>query len=167
LIDQGQQFSQPSFRILFTTLDCNIGTSGGIYQGTGTFASPTTGLKIYNSGGVGLLEMWGSGTKQVYVHTTGALNAGSGAAALSSDGISMSVSSLYYPVRSYKFIEGASVLSYIFAYHDAGTENRLGLYAAPVSSTPTVLSIVIPSILFNIWELSCQESLCAPYCLLV
>jgi hypothetical protein len=25
-----------------------IGASGGIWQGTGSFASPTTGLKIYN-----------------------------------------------------------------------------------------------------------------------
>ena len=53
----------------------NIGASGGIYQGTGTFASPTTGLKIYNSGGVGLLEMWGGGTKQVYMGTDGKLKA--------------------------------------------------------------------------------------------
>lgn len=40
-----------------------IGTSGGIYQGSGTFASPTTGLKIYNSGGIGYIATWQSGTK--------------------------------------------------------------------------------------------------------
>jgi len=36
----------------------NIGTSGGIYQGTGTPASPTKGLKIYNSGGQGRISFF-------------------------------------------------------------------------------------------------------------
>jgi len=36
----------------------NIGTSGGIYQGTGTPDSPTKGLKIYNSGGQGRISFF-------------------------------------------------------------------------------------------------------------
>jgi hypothetical protein len=35
-----------------------IATGGGIWQGTGTFASPTTGLKIYNSSGIGRLSTY-------------------------------------------------------------------------------------------------------------
>lgn len=42
-----------------------IGTTGGIYQGTGTFASPTNGLKIYNSGGQGYLSTYSAGSPQV------------------------------------------------------------------------------------------------------
>ena len=49
----------------------NIGLNGGIYQGTGTPASPTTGLKIYNSSGIGLIEMYKSGSKTFYVDTNG------------------------------------------------------------------------------------------------
>ncbi len=67
----------------------NLGVDGGIYQGTGTFASPTTGLKIYNSGGVGLMEMWGSGTKQVYAGTDGKLYAGAGGVIIDSAGITL------------------------------------------------------------------------------
>lgn len=48
-----------------------IGTNGGIFQGTGSFASPTTGLKIFNSGGVGILEMWAAGTRTVSIAADG------------------------------------------------------------------------------------------------
>ena len=71
-----------------------IGASGGIYQGTGTFAVPNTGLKIYNSGGVGLLETWGSDgaggwVKQVYMDTAGTISAGAGAVLLNKDGVTV------------------------------------------------------------------------------
>ncbi|GIV81733.1 MAG: hypothetical protein KatS3mg051_1087 [Anaerolineae bacterium] len=64
-----------------------IGTSGGIWQGTGSFGSPTTGLKIYQSGGVGLVEMWGSGTRQAFMDTDGKLKAGGGNVVLDNAGI--------------------------------------------------------------------------------
>jgi very-short-patch-repair endonuclease len=66
-----------------------IGLGGGFFQGTGTFGSPDTALKIYRdtSTGVGLLEMWGSGTKQVYFDTDGKLYAGGGDVKLDSTGI--------------------------------------------------------------------------------
>lgn len=38
-----------------------IGSSGGIYQGTGTFASPTTGLKLFNNSGDGRISLFNSG----------------------------------------------------------------------------------------------------------
>lgn len=51
-----------------------IDINGGIFQGTGTPAAPTTALKIYNSGGIGLLEMWGAGVKNFYFDTAGNCN---------------------------------------------------------------------------------------------
>lgn len=41
----------------------NVGLAGGFFQGTGTFASPTTGLKIYNSNGNGVIELWDASAK--------------------------------------------------------------------------------------------------------
>jgi len=64
-----------------------IGTSGGIYQGTGTFASPTTGLKIWNDSGVGRIGGYNSGTAQWYASTDGKLYAGGGLVKLDAAGI--------------------------------------------------------------------------------
>lgn len=66
-----------------------IGASGGIYQGTGTFASPTTGLKIWNDSGVGRLATYNTGVAQVYFGTDGKLYAGAGIVRLDSDGLSI------------------------------------------------------------------------------
>lgn len=54
----------------------NLGTSGGIYQGTGTFASPTTGLKLWNDSGVGRIAGYNGGTLQAGFDTAGKLTAG-------------------------------------------------------------------------------------------
>ena len=69
----------------------NIGSSGGIYQGSGTFASPTTGIKIYNSSGIGKLASFNSGTVQITVDTDGYLYAGGGNVWLNEDGINIAV----------------------------------------------------------------------------
>jgi hypothetical protein len=53
-----------------------IATGGGIWQGTGSFASPTTGLKIYNSSGVGRLSTYNAGLEQITLNTSGQLVAG-------------------------------------------------------------------------------------------
>ncbi len=66
-----------------------IGLSGGIYQGSGTFASPTTGLKVWNDGGVGRLATFLSGTPQVYFDTSGKLKAGGGEVTLDGYGITI------------------------------------------------------------------------------
>jgi len=55
-----------------------IGSSGGIYQGSGTAASPTTGLKIWNDSGVGRIGGYNSGTLQWYASTDGYLYGGDG-----------------------------------------------------------------------------------------
>lgn len=65
----------------------NVATSGGIYQGTGTFASPNTGLKIWNEGGIGRIGGWGGGTQQWGVSTQGRLFAGGGNVNLDNSGL--------------------------------------------------------------------------------
>jgi len=53
-----------------------IGSSGGIYQGTGTASTPTTGLKLWNDGGVGRIGGYNGGDLQWTADTTGKLYAG-------------------------------------------------------------------------------------------
>ena len=44
-----------------------LGTSGGIYQGTGTAGTPTTGLKIYQSSSIGQIAIYDGGTKTMRI----------------------------------------------------------------------------------------------------
>ncbi len=53
------------------TKPLTMATTGGIYQGSGTFASPTTGLKIWNDSGVGRIGGYNSGALQWYAGTDG------------------------------------------------------------------------------------------------
>lgn len=71
-----------------------LGASGGIYQGTGTFASPTTGLKIWNDGGAGRIGGYNGGTLQWYAGTDGKLYAGGGNISLDANGINIAAGSV-------------------------------------------------------------------------
>lgn len=73
-----------------------ISTSGGIYQGTGTFAIPTTGLKFWNDSGVGRIAGYASGALQWYANTSGQLMAGAGHVILDATGITFSDASGTY-----------------------------------------------------------------------
>jgi hypothetical protein len=66
-----------------------IAIGGGIWQGTGSFASPTTGLKIYNSSGVGRLSTYNAGLEQITLNTSGQLVAGAGAVVLDRSGLQL------------------------------------------------------------------------------
>lgn len=77
----------------------SLDTGSGIYQGTGTFASPTTGLKIFNSGGIGKLSTYNTGVEQVTLDTDGKAKAGGGAVLLDANGIGITA-----PVFSYSLI---------------------------------------------------------------
>ena len=85
-----------------------LGASGGLYQGTGTFASPTTGLKIWRDGGVGRIAGFNSGTMQWYTNTSGQMVAGAGAVSLDSSGVKIIASNLEYPsapqLNAYRFV---------------------------------------------------------------
>lgn len=67
----------------------SIATNGGLYQGTGSFASPTTGLKLWSDGGVGRIAGYNSGLQQWYASTDGKLYAGSGSVVLDVDGVTI------------------------------------------------------------------------------
>lgn len=54
----------------------NIDTSGGIWQGAGSFGTPTTGIKLHNSSGVGRLASYSGGNEQWVGDTDGKLKAG-------------------------------------------------------------------------------------------
>jgi hypothetical protein len=67
----------------------NIDTTGYLYQGTGTGDAPTTGLKIFNSGGIGKLSTYNTGVEQVTFDTDGKLKAGAGTVLLDVNGITI------------------------------------------------------------------------------
>jgi hypothetical protein len=56
------------------TKPLTIGTAGGVFQGTGTFASPTTGLKIWNDGGIGRIGGYNSDNLLWHADTNGTIN---------------------------------------------------------------------------------------------
>lgn len=58
------------------TLPLTLGTGGGIYQGSGTFASPTTGLKLWNDSGTGRLAGYNTSAMQWSAGTDGRIYAG-------------------------------------------------------------------------------------------
>lgn len=66
-----------------------LGSNGGIYQGTGSFASPTTGLKLWNDAGVGRLAGYNGGVFQAGFSSTGQIMAGGGVARMDAQGINV------------------------------------------------------------------------------
>lgn len=71
------------------TKPLTIASTGGIYQGTGTFASPTTGLKIWNESGYGRIAGYNGGYPQWYADTDGKLYAADGDVVIGSNGIAI------------------------------------------------------------------------------
>jgi hypothetical protein len=111
----------------------SIGTSGGIYQGTGTFAAPTTGLKIWNDTGVGRIAGYSAGVIQWYANTDGKLYAGGGDVLLDAGGLKL-VSSASPSTTSYIQWYGDGELShYIQAINDpVNDDNMFTFYAGNV-----------------------------------
>lgn len=96
----------------------SVGVSGGIYQGTGSFATPTTGLKIWNDSGVGRIAGYGSGTLQWSSDTTGKIIAGGGNVYLDSTGLNFTLPSAgtgaQNTAQSIDFVSGGTVRASIF-----------------------------------------------------
>lgn len=69
----------------------NIDVGGYIWQGSGTAAAPTTGLKIFNSSGIGKLSTYNSGVEQITLDTDGRLKAGAGKVRLDANGLGLVV----------------------------------------------------------------------------
>jgi hypothetical protein len=93
-----------------------IDTTGYLWQGTGTAASPTTGLKIYNSGGVGKLSTYNSGVEQITIDTDGKLKAGAGAVRLDSGGLSIKTVGTLDPVVDPAAIKWVSSTGGMYGY---------------------------------------------------
>jgi hypothetical protein len=71
------------------TKPLSLGVNGGIYQGSGTFSGPTTGLKIWNDSGIGRIAGYNSETVQWYANTDGKFYAGGGSVSIDSNGINI------------------------------------------------------------------------------
>lgn len=93
-----------------------LDTAGGIYQGTGTFASPTTGLKIWNDGGVGRIGGYNASVLQWYAATDGKLYAGAGSVISDADGITVISPAAVADSNAYKFSDGTYKFGGLYTY---------------------------------------------------
>lgn len=122
-----------------------IDTSGGIWQGTGTFLAPTTGLKIWNIGDVGIIAGYNDGTAQWYADTDGILYAGGGEVYLSENGIRVARALSVSETNSYGFTAGATWVAGMYGYVSdrvaAGNTNELYM-AAQDTSKPNAVRIL-------------------------
>ncbi len=98
-----------------------LGASGGIWQGTGSFGTPTTGLKIWRDSSIGRIAGYNSGTLQWYAGTDGKLYAGAGAVVLDADGITLPnhTAQTYEGIKSLKFKSGATTFARHWLYTSA------------------------------------------------
>ena len=118
-----------------------IGAAGGIWQGTGSFASPTTGLKIYNSGGVGRLSTYNAGLEQITINTAGQLVAGQGKLLLDREGLSLSTISTYQAASAIKFLDAAGrVYGKLYGY-DAAFNDSIDLAVTSPDGTNSLISL--------------------------
>jgi hypothetical protein len=114
-----------------------IGATGGIWQGAGSFNNPTTGLKLYNSGGVGRLSTYNAGQEQVTLNTAGQFVAGAGALVIDRNGARMiSNGQGYSPERSIQWQTPAQeAIGVLWADGQADEQNfmllGLGVYEGP------------------------------------
>jgi hypothetical protein len=100
-----------------------IGSSGGIWQGTGTFSSPTTGIKLWNDGGVGRIASYASSTLQVGFDTSGNLTAGGGTVRLNANGLQIRGTNYALP-----YLEVTTQPNRL-SFYDSGGSTLLGYIA--------------------------------------
>lgn len=99
----------------------DIDTNGGIYQGSGSFASPTTGLKVWNASGIGRIAGYNTGVAQWYADTDGKLYAGGGNVVLDASGIAVAITSASAgAANSYNFTSSGVRTAYISGQDAAG-----------------------------------------------
>lgn len=88
----GHQFITDRLSALTANIgELEIDIGGYIWQGTGTADVPITGLKIFQSGGVGKLSTYNTGVEQVTLDTDGRLKAGAGAVQLDFTGLKFDI----------------------------------------------------------------------------
>jgi hypothetical protein len=122
-----------------------LGTDGGIYQGTGTFISPTRGLKLSNSGGYGVLEGYNSGTVQAAFNSSGEITWGAGVGTLNASGARITAStsgSISRGLAWYSAIDN-NIVAYTSGWHNNLSANRALDIVATGNSTTSVASVNI------------------------
>jgi len=122
---------------LYGVLD--IDANGGIYQGTGTFSSPTTGLKIWNDAGIGRIAGYNAGAIQAYFGSDGILYGGS--AQLDANGVSVAVELTSDSTRAYRFIDDVTgaLVGYIGAYNSSN--HGIDIEVPIIASTNSVFLV--------------------------
>lgn len=133
-----------------------IGTQGGIWQGSsGSFASPGTGLKIYNQSGVGRIALYSGGITQWESDSTGRLLAGGGNVQLTASGISIftiqtaSEAITSYPQYQLRWLNKTNpsqLVASILGEIDVGSTRILRMFSyAPTSSQDSTVRIYADS----------------------
>lgn len=111
----------------------SLGLGGGVYQGTGTFASPTTGIKWWNDSGIGRIASYTSGSAQVYFGTDGKMYAASGGVRLDANGISLAESGTTNLVKTIKFFTDTNFttsFAHLRAAYNSSTNYSSAILAA-------------------------------------
>ncbi|MBN2778649.1 MAG: hypothetical protein JXR36_13470 [Bacteroidales bacterium] len=90
------------------TKPLTLATGGGIYQGSGSFATPTTGLKIWNESGFGRIAGYNETVLQWSAGTDGKLYAGGGNVILSSNGMQITSAAAWDDLNSVVWKPSAS-----------------------------------------------------------
>lgn len=118
-----------------------IATTGGIFQGSGTFASPTTGMKIYNTGTTGRVQFYNSSSLVLQMDNNG-IEIPNKLWANSNGVVVHSTSGLYIGpnatiANSYLWIR-SSANSAVFGVgdYDEVSSNRLQIYAINAYTYP-------------------------------
>lgn len=124
----------------------HLGDSG-LYQGTGTFASPVTGLKIWrDSGGIGRLTTYSGGIVQVDVDSSGRLTAGAGSVLLSASGVRLSnPNNDYTELSSVQFYRDTTQIGIVAGYRNTGT-NSNGMSITTRSASSANINLRVPSV---------------------
>ena len=118
---------------------CTIGTSGEIRQGSGTLGSNFTGLRMWNSGGVGTLAGYNNNTIQVQIDTAGHLVGAGGAFYVDGSNVKLIHKSIHDDSAYLKWylLDGTSNILKIVGDYGGGSTDYVGWIVAPMTSGNT------------------------------
>lgn len=127
-----------------------LGLNGGIFQGTGSFAVPTTGLKIYRSGTSGVIEGYSGGTVQAKFNSSGEIEAGAGTVKLNASGMQVTTTTSFDGKRGTRFYYSSAELANVTAYMQdiaLASDNgiKMTIRASARAATTDVPSILLES----------------------
>ena len=123
----------------------DIAAAGGIYQGSGSFATPTTGLKVWNDTGIGRIAGYNGGVLQWGADTGGKLTAGAGVVILDASGIAITVTTAQSDPTSFNFTSGGVPVSQVQAWSNPTHSNEVYLSASSVANTPSISGLLAAS----------------------